>query len=540
VRPALVETGPETGACPPVPVGLAIPAPAPPSRYVPDVALVAAWVTLFYCLFLFQGYQKLFRDSDAGWHIRSGEAILASGSLPRTDPYSFTAAGRAWCAWEWGADVLTGGVHRAGGLGAVALLYAMAIAAGVWLWFRLHWALGGNFLVACAMAPLLLSTCNIHWLARPHVFSWLFLVAAVIYLERPRDRFGLAGAAVPAIATALWANVHASFLLAPALAALYAAGAWLRPLLWNLNRREEWRRARWYALTAMVSALASLLNPYGWNLHRHVFHYLTDADLLSRIGEFQSFDFHAAGAGQIAAAVLLSVAGGALALQRKELAHFALAFGLAAVALRSARALPLAALLLLPVANAGIAAWLRTAGDLAAGVRQGLDRFLAYSDNLRRHDSRFSGWAVAWVVPVLLFGLLRAPSIAARTGFPPADFPVAACATIDRLPPDSRLFAPDKFGGYLIYRYRGARKVFFDGRSDLYGAAFLKSYARLVQVRPGWRERFAGYRFTHALLPDGYSLVPALQAIGWHPIYRDSTATVLESPPIAVAGDGTK
>src|ERR1041385_4890474 len=138
---------------------------------VPDVALVASCISLFYCLFLFQGYQKLFRDSDAGWHIRTGERILASGILPRTDPYSFTKAGAPWFAWEWGADILTGSVHGAWGLSGVAMLYAVAIAAGVWLWFRLHWALEGNFLIGCALAIPLLSTCNIHWLARPHVFS---------------------------------------------------------------------------------------------------------------------------------------------------------------------------------------------------------------------------------------------------------------------------------------------------------------------------------------------------------------------------------
>ena len=75
-------------------------------------------------------------------------------------------------------------LHRSLGLNGVAVFYATAIAAGVWLWFRLHWALGGNFLIACAMAPLLLSTCNIHWLARPHVLSWLFLLLAV-FPRRP-------------------------------------------------------------------------------------------------------------------------------------------------------------------------------------------------------------------------------------------------------------------------------------------------------------------------------------------------------------------
>ena len=52
------------------------------------------------------------------------------------------------------------------------------------MWFRLHWAMGGNFLIACAMAPLLLSTCNIHWLARPHVLGWLLLLGVVWWCER--------------------------------------------------------------------------------------------------------------------------------------------------------------------------------------------------------------------------------------------------------------------------------------------------------------------------------------------------------------------
>src|SRR5215471_6217666 len=121
------------------------------SWFTPDLAFVAAAITLFYCLFLFQGYQQLFRDSDAGWHIRTGEAILDTHQLPRTDPYSFTRGGQPWFAWEWGADVLSGEVHHAAGLRGVALLYGVAIAAGVWIWFRLHWAVRGDFLVACAM-----------------------------------------------------------------------------------------------------------------------------------------------------------------------------------------------------------------------------------------------------------------------------------------------------------------------------------------------------------------------------------------------------
>ena len=478
--------------------------------FTPDLALVAASVTLVYCLFLFQGYRKLFRDSDAGWHIRTGEAILSTGVLPRTDPYSFTRAGQPWFAWEWMADIAAGAADRAAGLSGVALFYAVAIAAGVCLWFRLHWTLDGDFLLACAMASLLLSTCNLHWLARPHILSWLFLLAAGLYAERARPPFRLRHAVEIAVFTALWANIHASFFFAPLIALIYAAGH-------AILRRGA--GALWFLWAALVSAIAPLANPYGWHLYAHVFRYLTDSELLSRIGEFQSFDFHSAGSWPIIATLIVGVAGGTLALLGKRPEHFALAVLITAMALRSARALPLAALLLLPLANAAITAALRRAAVL--------DGFLAYSARLRAMDARFSGLALAPLVVLACFALLRTPGIQAATGFPPDQFPVAAYSQVARLPAGARLFAPDKFGGYLIYRSQGARKVFFDGRSDLYGAEFLKQYSRMVQVRPGWREYWESFHFSHALLPNDYPLIPALEQLGWKPVYHDQTVTLL-------------
>jgi hypothetical protein len=477
--------------------------------------MVAAWVTLFYCLFLFQGYQKLFRDSDAGWHIRDGEEILMTGHLPHTDPYSFSRGGRPWFAWEWASDVLTGAVHRAGGLRAVALLYGTLIAAGVWFWFRVHWALGGNFLIACAMAPLLLTTCNIHWLARPHVISWLFFLAALLYCERRRGRFGWREGVAVAAFSAVWANVHASFFFGPVIAMVYAAGALLSGVLW-----EEKRPVRALLAAAAIASAAPLANPYGIHLYAHVFRYLTDSELLAHIGEYQSFNFHASGAGQILAALLLGIAGGILALPARRPERFLLAALISALALRSARVLPLAALLLLPIANAGITESLHRAAGLKPRVRQALDGFLAYCGRLRVLDARQNGFVLAPVVLLICFFGLRATP----AGFPAGDFPVAA---YPHIPQTARLFAPDKFGGYLIYRSAGHFPVFFDGRSDLYGAEFLKQYSRAMQARPGWNMWWDQFRFTHALLPADAPLIGALEQAGWKTLYRDATATLL-------------
>src|SRR6476619_1570946 len=73
---------------------------------LPDTALTMSILTLFLCLFLFDGTQTLFRDSDSGWHIRTGEAILSGAGLPRSDSYSLLRNGQPWFAWEWGADIL--------------------------------------------------------------------------------------------------------------------------------------------------------------------------------------------------------------------------------------------------------------------------------------------------------------------------------------------------------------------------------------------------------------------------------------------------
>src|SRR5262249_50471027 len=150
--------------------------------------------------------------------------------------------------------------------------------------------------------------------------------------------------------TALWANLHASFLFVPGAAAIYAVSHLLRPLIWNLDRHIELRHAQWYGLAALFSLAGSLLNPYGFELHRHVFQYLADSSLLDRVGEFQSFNFHVDGASQILATLAIAALGGVLALSQKKLAHFLLTALLLAGALRSARGLPVAAIVLLPLA----------------------------------------------------------------------------------------------------------------------------------------------------------------------------------------------
>ncbi len=498
-------------------------------RALPDMATLMAVLTLVFCLFVFNAGTKLFRDSDTGWHIRTGEWILMTHALPRSDPYSFSRPGAPWFAWEWGSDALMGLAHRMDGLRGVTAMFALAIAACTWLWFRLHWAVGGNFFLACVMMPPMINTASLHWLARPHVFSWLFLISAIWYAERAPRRFSWTQAAAIAGATALWANLHASFFFAPLIALIYAASHFIRPLVWNFSRTEEFARARWFLLAATAALAGSFVNPYGWRLHAHVASYLMDGELLDRVAEFQSFNFHAAGSALILATLALAAMGGALALVEKNVARFLLASVFCIAALRSARALPLVALLILPLANAGFTNALRAIDDLRPNVARWLDHAMISAHRTLTLDKRLNGAPFAIVAVALALLALRIPAAAARIGFPADEFPVAAASAVEKLPADARLFAPDKYGGYLIYRFDGARKVYFDGRSDFYGAAFMKQYLDILEVRPGWQDAMRPLHFTHALLPNRYALLAALEQAGWKNLYKDNVCTLLEA-----------
>src|SRR6202453_4017547 len=51
---------------------------------------------------------RLLGDAGIGWHIRTGQMILATHAILRVDPFSATMAGHPWFAWEWLYDVLAG------------------------------------------------------------------------------------------------------------------------------------------------------------------------------------------------------------------------------------------------------------------------------------------------------------------------------------------------------------------------------------------------------------------------------------------------
>src|SRR5687768_7599947 len=120
------------------------------------------------------GWLGLLSDGDTGWHIRTGEFILDTHSVPTTDLFSFSKPGEQWFAWEWLSAVVLGSLHRAAGLKGVVLGAAVAIIAFATILFRHMIWRGSNLFAAMLITLLAVGASSVHYLARPHLFTLVF------------------------------------------------------------------------------------------------------------------------------------------------------------------------------------------------------------------------------------------------------------------------------------------------------------------------------------------------------------------------------
>ena len=102
---------------------------------------VAPWLVgaTVYVLLLALG-PRLLSDPDSYSHIAVGRLILSHGTLPTSDPFSFSMHGAPWIAFEWLSEVIYATVYAfAGWNGVVAFASAMiALAIGLLIRFLLR------------------------------------------------------------------------------------------------------------------------------------------------------------------------------------------------------------------------------------------------------------------------------------------------------------------------------------------------------------------------------------------------------------------
>jgi hypothetical protein len=447
---------------------------------------------------------------DLGWHLKTGEWIAQNRAIPYADPFSFTAAGQPWIAHEWLFGLLGFLVFSAGGIAGLTAAKAAltALACG---------------LAACAsrfrgatpgVIAVVLSACHaVSWQRlseRPEVLSLpialAFVLAAEAGREKPRLLFIL-----PALELA-WVNVHGG-------TALLGLGLSAACLL------DRWREARPVAPKGGMSlhigvflgvVAASFANPTGirglsYGLLR------TESPLSNR--EFESvavrfnqspdLSFWMFAAFAIAMTVVLCLR--ARHVRPSEWLLFGALLVLACIFFRFRS---LFVFLLAP----SLAAHLSSSG--ATG--------------------RLRKWVPAFVTAGILAGAvgmaMGSYSYRFGAGPHPGLLPVGAADFIRESGLTGRGFNTYGFGGTLIWKLPAGRKVFIDGREDVYvRPGVIREYQEALKHGEKWRAVVERYDLDYAVIeypeqpPRSPELSPELTHFPrsqWALVYLDDVAVL--------------
>lgn len=450
-------------------------------------ALPLAVAALAYATALAIG-PSLLDDPDPYSHIAVGRWIINHRALPPHDVFSHSIAGAPWVLHEWLAEVASALLHRAFGwaglMAAAALCFAAAM--GLLMHGLLRWLSPTAALIGVASAWAMAFP---HLLARPHVASWPLLVLWTGVLARAGSE-----QRAPALWWTLllvpWANLHGSHLLGLLLALMFAGEA----LFDATDRRAFVVQARQWVLFVMLSVIASLITPLGFDGLLYPFHHMQLDYVRSWIHEWQSPNFQEL---QPLEAWLLLLLLGALFLGLRlpitRIAMLLFFIHLALVHQRHGVVLGLVTPLLVAPA---LAPQLPPLPHPSRGLRNaGLAGMLALAVA-----------ASAWALP--------------RARVPAYLHPEAAIAAARQAGAHGPVLNDYNFGGYLMFI---GEAPFIDGRLDVYGDAFLRRFHDTAAL-PDLLEQ---YRIGWTLLSPRSRHLPLLDRLpGWRRVHADELAVV--------------
>jgi hypothetical protein len=463
------------------------------------------------------GWISLLGDGDTGWHIRTGQYILQTHTVPTRDLFSFSRPNAPWFAWEWLTDITYALSFQIGGLKAIVLVAGTMIALFATVILRYTLWRGANALVAACTTMLAVGASSMHFLARPHLFTLLLLPLCLWLVEADRrENTRWLWALIPV--TALWANLHGGFTIFLACLGLLVLACGIEAAL----GQERWPQIRRYSALAIGCGLASLANPYGIQLHVHIAEYLRADWIRNIVQEFQAPTFRSEGQLQFEGLLLAGLIASGFLVRRRLFAEALWLVFLAHSSLISVRHAPLYATIAAPLVACEISEWWRAA---AAGLKKSAAWRILYQlgMDLTPGFRRTSVWPA---VLILSLAVLDAPLKWPRD-FPSVMFPTTMVTQHADLIASGRLLTPDQWGDYVIYRFYPRQKVYVDGRSDFYGEKLGQEYLHLLQGAYDWKAILDRNGFNVALLPVDWPLASILKLDPSWLVVEDDTRAIL-------------
>ena len=470
-------------------------------------------------------------DPDFWWHLSTGKYIIETRAVPRVDVFSGTVAGQPWVAHEWLSDVFTYVLFVLGAYPALTLAFSAIITlAFVFVFARSN---GKPYVAALALLLAALATAPT-WGVRPQMISllltsvflwvldrWLVIVSREAAKQSPSNaeaRSKSIWILVPLML--LWVNLHSGYALGLAVIAVYLIGEFVSHLA-SRPAPPITHHSPFVTLSLVFVACLVVvpLNPNGATMYVYPFETLTSRAMQAYIQEWFSPDFHLIEFQPFAWLLLATLAAVGLSGKRIALTQILLLVGSGYAGLRSARNIPIFAIIAAPILAEHLWRIVETRGWATA---------LAGSAQTLRRMSILN-WTILLVV--LAAGIARVEIVFANQGATErAKFPAAAVDFLQTQKVTGTIFNSYDWGGYLIWRLYPRARVFIDGRADAYGDAFIENvYLKAYRGGTDWRAPLDRYNVRVVLIEPTAPLAARLaQDTAWKKAYADSQAVVFE------------
>jgi len=480
-----------------------------------ELLLDDLWLVLPALLLLISLNFTVIRPHDFWWHVRTGQIIVETGSIPTVDLFSFTRAGQPWTNQAWLMQVLLYELYRLGGLPLVLLWHALVISGGYVAvqWACLRAGVGPRSAALATIAAAAVGMSN--WAVRPQSVSFLLFGLTVAVLERHRLAGSKAIWALPALFLA-WGNLHGGFVFGMGLLALYGLARAADDLRASRHLQPATRQA--LAVVGLV-AMALCINPQGpLGLARYVLSFFQ-----SNTTQKLNVEFMPLSARNVDGVLFFSITVLFTALALRQRATFStyqalalLAFG--AFSLYSRRVSAWFGLAALPVF-----AWLLS-GVWATPGRPRLRRGFGILNCI------LLGLALCVALASLPWFRPYLPLPAARRSFVmTAETPIQATQVLCALGPEARVFNEMGYGSYLTWACPQVR-VFVDTRIELYPGEMWRDYLAISNAQFGWEEKLREYGVNALFLARDQqeTLIAAAKASGeWWVVYEDADTTLM-------------
>lgn len=488
-------------------------------------------------------------DLDLWGHVVFGQQMLHSGTIPKTDIYSWTVAGQPWINHEWIAEIILALFYTAwGGSGILLLKIVVGLAA-----FAVCLRLGAQSLswparfVAWAFAALAVVEISYGFAARPQIFTALFLSLELLVLQQVHSGRKYWALALPPLFL-LWVNAHGGVLAGFGLLGL-AVAATTAQWFWNKihrlpnvvfsdasGKRADGKTLAMLWLAVLLSGAALLGNPWGWGLLR----WLIGSVLWLRpeIAEWNPTPFN--GDHAVFFMVLaLAAFGWAFTTRKRRWWELTVCIAFAWLGWRALRNAPLFCLIALALVPPHLASALAR-----------FHRHLEHLEALGRQVSfqnlaTLLSAAAAAVIGMATFTLHKEHPLTMEV--PRSQYPTGAIAFLQGHELQGRVLTFFDWGEMVIFRLPGCPPS-LDGRLDTcYSRALIDAHWKFYNGEPFDEQVLDIDQADFALLPANLAGAAALaHRPGWRVIYYDDLAVImardlerfaqLQSLPLPVVG----